>query len=139
MTETELSSLIQEAYALKTKIDADKAQLKDINDRILDHTRQMIPPTKTTCTIPADSGLSAKITKKDSYKWDQNVLETARTTMGDERFMTIFKYAWEPHDKRTIDQFLAHAPVGERELINQALTITTTYSVTYNRKVKESV
>ena len=124
----ELTSMINDAVNLKSKIDALKLELGVMQRSIAE--RVAFKDGKKSTTINAGRW-QCKVVRTDRYKWDQDKLNVARAVMGDGEFLSLFGYEWKPLNKAGIDGFLQHAPQERKVLISDALTITCSTGVTF--------
>ncbi|MDR1313270.1 MAG: hypothetical protein LBQ12_06125 [Deltaproteobacteria bacterium] len=59
---------------------------------------------------------------KENDKWDQKILDAVRIEMGDEKFFEVFKFTYEPLDKKTVDGAMKFG--GHGASIRSAKTVT---------------
>lgn len=128
MDQDKLYALIRQAADKKAQITALEAELKDLNLQIYEET----PFQDGVKTAHWDTGdVKVTVSKKEIIEWDQSLLNKARAIMGDEKFMNIFIYKWQPKNKKSLDGFLGFAPDNETKPILEAMTIKKSYSVAY--------
>ena len=119
----ELEQAITEAVAVKHQIEELKSRLTDLQAEIIDKVQ--IPEGKRTGYAESDN-VRARVQLMEKYKWDQDKLNAARATMGDNAFLKAFTYEWKPVDKKTIDIFLQrYATPEQKALISDAMTVET--------------
>lgn len=135
MEKSELSAMINRAYDIKQQIDNLSVELKDLNAKIYEEA--VFADGKKTTYLAGD-GLCAKIVKKENRKWDQGKLNIARMNMGDEKFLTLFNFEWKPKSAKDIDGFLGYAPDEQKKPILEALTTSTSYTVTVAKEKAEN-
>lgn len=125
----ELEQAITEAIAVKRQMEELKSRYADLQAEII--AKVQIPEGKRTGY--AESGnVRARVQVTEKYKWDQEKLNAARATMGDNAFLKAFTYEWKPVDKKAIDIFLQrYATPEQKTLIMNAMTVETRSSLSF--------
>lgn len=125
-----LEDLARAAYKLHAEIDARRKELKDIEARIVEQA--VFPEGRKTASTTLGN-LSVKVQKAERYKWDTQKLSLARDTLGDAKFLKLFSYEWKAK-KTALDGFLENAPEDQKKVIEDAMTVSTSYSVCVEEK-----
>lgn len=128
---------LQELYDLKCQEDALKAKQKLIKEKMNVITEKIsqnaqFPGNKKT-TYETNHGFKTKIEKKEDFSWNQEALNEARMTLGDEMFLTLFKFEWKHVSKPSIEQFLTGK---QKQVLEDALTIKTTFAVSIEKETE---
>ena len=126
----ELEQAITEAVAVKRQMEELKSRYADLQAEII--ARVQIPEGKRTGY--AESGnVRARVQVTEKYKWDQEKLNAARATMGDNAFLKAFTFEWKPVDKKAIDIFLSrYATPEQKALITNAMTVETRSTLSFS-------
>ena len=125
----DLEVAITEAVAVKRQMEELKSRYADLQAEII--AKVQIPDGKRTGY--AESGnIRARVQVTEKYKWDQEKLNAARATMGDNAFLKAFTFEWKPVDKKAIDIFLSrYATPEQKTLITNAMTVETRSSLSF--------
>ena len=126
----ELEQAITEAVAVKRQMEELKSRYADLQAEII--AKVQIPEGKRTGY--AESGnVRARVQVTEKYKWDQEKLNAARATMGDNAFLKAFTFEWKPVDKKAIDIFLSrYATPEQKALITNAMTVETRSTLSFS-------
>ena len=118
MQTMEIHVLAHEFMANKQKMDA----LKERNAEIarIFSSEAKFEAGKSTAHI-VDGELDIKVTRKENVTFDQNALNAARAELGDDTFLKVFKWKWEPN-KKQLDAFLEMAPPSQSDMIRRTMT-----------------
>ena len=116
----DIGALLSEGMKIKTRMDADKARLAEIN-RELEALAQF-PEGKSTAHVAA-GGFRATIQRKSTVKWDQKKLGEAMQAIGAESFKKIFTYEFKPVGKKQLDAFLEFGAEAEVSAVKEAMTV----------------
>ena len=122
------SGLIKNGIRLRAQIAALKAELEAVTLALARQAR--FAPGKATAYVEGD-GCRARVVARSYEMWDQDKLNAARAAMGDNAFLSLFKYVWEPVSKRTLSGFLDNAPLEQSALVRAALRTRTVPVVTF--------
>lgn len=117
--------LVKEHYSIKSQIDELKARLSDIAEQI---AKQAVFPEGKNTANASFGGVKVKVQRKETYTWDQAKLNTARFALGDEKFLSLFRYKWEAN-KRALDGFMANASEEQKRPVEDALTVKKSFTV----------
>ena len=120
-----LENLVGEHHALKTQIDELKARLAEVSDAIA--KQAVFPGGKNTATASV-GGYKVKVSRKETYAWDQDKLNNARLALGDETYLRLFRFEWK-HNKKALDGFLANAMDEQKRPVVEAMTVKKSFSV----------
>ena len=131
MQDISVQELAGEYVMLKAEIEERKARLKEIEEQIT--PMAVFPDGKSTANIDAGNYV-LKVQKKSIYKWNQGKLNVARQDLGDEKFLSLFTFEWKPIAKKEIDVFLKHANTAVKAPVMDALTISSSTSVSVELK-----
>ena len=116
----DIGALLSEGMKLKTRIDADKARLAEINREL--EALAVFPEGKNTAHLAA-SGFRATVTRKTTVKWDQEKLADAMKTMGSEAFRKVFTYEFKPVGAKQLNAFLEFGGEAEVGAVKAAMTV----------------
>lgn len=115
-----IGDLLSEGMKIKSRMDADKARLAEINREL--EALAVFPDGKSTAHVAAN-GFRATIQRKTTVKWDQKKLAKALDAMGKETFSKVFTYEFKPLGKKQLDAFLEFGLPGEVACIQEAMTV----------------
>lgn len=116
-----VSELMREGMAIKTRMDADRKRLQEIN-AALAGLAEYREGSQTGHLY--DSNLHVKVQRKTNVKWDQTGLNQARAGMGDELFFQVFKWEFKPSSKKALDGLLEFGKAEHRQMVLAAMTET---------------
>ena len=118
---SDLGSLLSEGAKLKTRIDADKGRLAEINREL--ESLCDFPEGKATAHLAAN-GFRATVTRKTTVKCDQKKLNSAMQAMGSDAFRKVFTYEFKPVGAKQLNAFLEFGDEAEVEAVKAAMTVT---------------
>ena len=125
----------QELYNLKCQEDELKAQQKILKEKMSVISEKIAKetqfPTDKKTAYQQDKDFKVKIERKEEFKWDQEALNKARQNLGDDLFLSLFKFEWKHASKPTIDHFIT----GEKkQVLLDALTIKESFTVSIEKE-----
>ena len=123
--------LIRRGLELRCSIDALKKQLEEVNRQIVEAAE--FPEGRSTAWVLGHN-CRARVVNRVYEKWDQDKLDDARRTLGDEAFGHLFRRVWEPVSRKDVQGFLARADETDREAVLRALDAKTSPLVSYEVK-----
>lgn len=114
-----IADLMKEALDIKTRIDADRERLAQINT-VLAAGVQFKNGSKTARI--AEDGYLAKVQLRETVSWDQEALCRAVKKMGVSEFRKGFTFEYKPRSARILKDWLASPETSEenRKLIAEA-------------------
>lgn len=117
----QISDKIRQAVMLKTEIDDKKKRLAEIQKELAASAQY-----KEGCATGHiyTEHYHVKIALKKNIKWDQKKLESARASLGDDRFFKIFGWKFEPKSKAALDGFLDNADEQYTAPVLSAMTVS---------------
>lgn len=126
-----MNTKLQELYSLKQQKEVLDAQLKGIKEQIADIELEIgnstvFPQDKKMLSYNQDN-FAVKIEKKETLKWDQDKLNQARITLGDDTFLNLFGFEWKHKQKAVLDNFIKTD--ARAKVVQDALTITHKFNV----------
>jgi hypothetical protein len=128
----EIDALVREGAETKAEMDNLQAKLRLINKQLADLAP--FEGDKKTATIEA-GGYTVKVQVKENVRWDQEKLNRARTTLGDDMFFKVFRWEYKPVSKKDLDGYLEYAGDEYKQPILDAMsTKPGAPSVTYTPK-----
>lgn len=134
----DISFIVNEAMKLKEEISEKKEQLAVLSKEIA-RAASFKEGSSTGHIYTPDCHV--KVSKKTSVKWDQNLLNQARTSLNnDDLFAQIFKWEWKPRDNKALKTFLSVEKNQDCvNLINQAMVVTDSAPyITFEKVEKET-
>ena len=117
----QISEKIHQAMVLKAEIDNKKKCLAEIQKELA--ASAQYKEGSATGHIYTEH-YHVKIALKKNIKWDQKKLESARATIGDEKFFKIFGWKFEPKSKSALDGFLDNADEQYTSPVLAAMTVS---------------
>ncbi len=126
-----LSYLIQEAYFLKQEKERIESKLKNLYESII--TFANFSEGKKTVTLPSQLALTAKVSIRESLKWNQEKLCNLKNVMGEHQFSKLFKSEYKHNSKQVLDNFIDYAPKKLKEPLLDSFTIQSSYSVSIEK------
>ncbi|MDO5537387.1 MAG: hypothetical protein Q4F72_07660, partial [Desulfovibrionaceae bacterium] len=107
--ETDIAALVREGMELKTRMQADRARLREIADRLAG-LAVFRPNSATGWVITA--GCRARVQVRRTVTWDQERLAAAREAAGPEAFDRVFAAEYRPVSIRACRAWLEDDSVG---------------------------
>lgn len=123
-----IDTLIKKGMELRCAVDSLKAQLDDINRQIADMA--VFADGRNTAWV-CGTEYKARVVNRVYEKWDQALLNEARSAMGEETFALLFKQVWEPVSRRDVQGFLTHGPAELAARLREARSEKVTASVSF--------
>lgn len=128
-----MNEKLHKLFLLKQQEEILKAQASDIKEQITLLEQEIgktavFPDGKKTSNYKQD-GFSVKVERKETLKWDQDLLNQARAKLGDKTFLRLFKYEWKHKNLAVLRDFLSDKTNNDTAFLMAAMTVTDKYSV----------
>lgn len=119
----DINDIVNEAMKLKNEIAEKKERLSVLSKEIANAVTYKEGSATGHLHTP---DCHVKVSKKSSVKWDQNLLNQARISLGnDDLFAQMFKWEWKPRDNKALKTFLAVEKNQDCvNLITKAMVVT---------------